>query len=110
MEKVYTEGDWKLFRKRLAKWQEAHMEKLIAKYVELLQGEGLASEKFWALDKRLRKDKRGMGVVINNIRRIDLPHYLTQLMLEGVIQESDLEGFTDTLRENVQYRVKVLSD
>lgn len=110
MEKVYTEGDWKLFRKRLAGWQEAHMEKLIGEYVELLQGEGVASERFWALDKRLRDDKRSMGVVINNLRRIDLPHYLTQLILEGVIEESDLEGFSDKLRENVLFRRQCLDD
>ena len=48
-----AENDWKLFRERLPRWQESYMEKLIGEYMEMLGGEGLASEKFWALEKRV---------------------------------------------------------
>lgn len=53
-----TESDWKLFRKRLPGWQESYMEKLVGEYMGMLSGEGLASEKFWALEKRVNEDKR----------------------------------------------------
>ena len=32
----FTEADWKLFRKKIAGWQEAYMEKLVREYMDLL--------------------------------------------------------------------------
>ena len=45
-----SKADWKLFRSRIADWQEAYMERLIKEYVTLLNGEGAASDKFWELE------------------------------------------------------------
>lgn len=39
------------------------MEKLIGEYMEMLGGEGLASEKFWALEKRVNEDQGALGRV-----------------------------------------------
>ena len=58
-----NESDWKLFRKRLPEWQERCMEQLAESYAALLVGLGKASDKFWELEKRLRKDKKRVGVV-----------------------------------------------
>lgn len=58
----FSEKDWKLFRSKIADWQEAYMEKLNGEYIELLSGEGDASEKFWTLEKRIRQDKKDCGV------------------------------------------------
>ena len=41
-----TKADWKLFRSRITDWQEAYIERLIKEYVELLNGEGAASDQF----------------------------------------------------------------
>ena len=51
-----NEKDWKLFRKNLPDWQENYMEKLIKEYVDFLKGDGLASDKFWELEKKIKKD------------------------------------------------------
>lgn len=64
-----AENDWKLFRERLPRWQESYMEKLIGEYMEMLGGEGLASEKFWALEKRVNEDKGRSGVLIERMSR-----------------------------------------
>ena len=40
----YTERDWKLFKSRIADWQERHMDRLNHEYVELLNGDGAPSE------------------------------------------------------------------
>ena len=50
------EKDWKLFRKMLPEWQEAYMERLTKEYIELLSSDMQASDKFWALDKRIKDD------------------------------------------------------
>ena len=53
-----AESDWKLFKKMLPQWQERYMEKLIAQYVEMLNGDSEASSRFWALEERLNRDRR----------------------------------------------------
>lgn len=58
----FSEKDWKLFRSKIADWQEAYMEKLNREYIELLSSEGNASDKFWALEQRIREDKKDSGV------------------------------------------------
>ena len=58
------EKDWKVFREKLPEWQEAYMERLIKEYAELLNSDKAASEKFWALDKRIRADRQSLGVRI----------------------------------------------
>lgn len=97
-----NEKDWKLFREKLPGWQEAYMERLIKEYVELLDSSKNASEKFWALDKRLREDRRSLGVRIDEISRSKLHTILTGLIIENVISEDDLRDFSEELRESTR--------
>ena len=94
--------DWKLFRKKLPLWQEAYMDKLKQEYIQILSGDGQASEKFWKLEKRIRTDKRSIGVVAD-MRRSQMYAQLLSLLIGGVIQEHDLTGFSEELQETVKY-------
>ena len=58
----FSEKDWKLFRSKISDWQEAYMDRLNREYIKLLSGKGNASDKFWALEKRIREDKQDCGV------------------------------------------------
>ena len=60
------EKDWKLYREKLPKWQEAYMERLTKEYAELLAEDKAASEKFWELDKRIRADRQSLGVLVQS--------------------------------------------
>ena len=54
-----SKNDWKLFRERLPGWQERYMDKLTREYAEFLTDDSCrASERFWALNKRMREDRR----------------------------------------------------
>ena len=64
----YPESDWKLYKSKIADWQEGYMEKLCKEYIELLSSDKLPSERFWELEKRIRDDKRDTGVVVTNSR------------------------------------------
>lgn len=97
-----TESDWKLFRKRLPGWQESYMEKLVGEYMGMLSGEGLASEKFWALEKRANEDKRRPGVMVSDVRRSTMHYEIARLAQDGVITPDDLDGFTEDLKRYVQ--------
>ena len=52
------ESDWKLFRKRVPVWQERYMGRLMEEYRAILESEESSSEKSWALEKRIRQDKK----------------------------------------------------
>lgn len=99
------EQDWKLFRKKLPLWQEAYMDRLNQEYIRLLSGEGLASEKFWELEKRIRMDKKSVGVVAD-MRRSQLYSNLLSLLVNEIIREDDLDGFSEELSETIKYVVR----
>lgn len=98
----FSEKDWKLFRKKIAGWQEAYMEKLNQEYIDLLTGEGDASEKFWKLEKRIRKDKKDCGVRCEMSRSSQF-YVMMSLLNEGAITFDDLEDFSDDLKETIKY-------
>ena len=75
-----NESDWKLFRKRLPEWQ--------------------ASDKFWELEKRLRKDKKRVGVVAD-VSRSEMYYNLLYLLDDKTITLEDLAGFSPDLRERL---------
>lgn len=43
-------------------------ERLTKEYIELLSALGNASDRFWALEKRIKKDKKHPGVMIEMSR------------------------------------------
>ena len=96
-----TKRDWKLFREKLPDWQEAYMEKLVKEYMELLAGEGLASDKFWELEKRIKKDKKDPGVILE-MSKSNMLFDLYALLRDGAITMEDLEEFSDNVRESVK--------
>lgn len=53
-----AESDWELFKELLPRWQESYMEMLISQYVEILNDDSEASSRYWALEKRINRDKR----------------------------------------------------
>ena len=55
-----SKTDWKLFKEKLPGWQEAYMERLNNEYVALLTSNEKASDKFWALDERIKQDRAGL--------------------------------------------------
>ena len=59
-----SKSDWKLFRARIGDWQEAYMERLVKEYRDLLDGTENASDKFWKLEERIKKDKKHPGVML----------------------------------------------
>ena len=92
------ESDWKLFRKLLPEWQERFIGRLLGEYSTMLAGQGLASDKFWRLQKRLQKDVRKVGVCAE-MRRSVMDMNLRSLLLEGAISKDDLDGFSEELRQ-----------
>ena len=100
-----SKSDWKLFRTHIAKWQENYMERLIQEYVELLSGEENASEKFWKLEERIKRDKKHPGVLIE-LTKSNMIYDIVSLINFGVITTSDLDEFSEELKEGVNFLLK----
>ena len=95
------EKDWKLFRAKLPGWQENYMDKLNKESIEILSDSSkLASEKFWELDKRIRKDKKDTGVACEMSRSV-LVDNLLSLLHEQAITLDDLNDFSEELKQEI---------
>ncbi len=97
--------DWKLFREKIPGWQESYMEKLNHEYIVLLQGNGAPSEKFWALEKRIKNDKRHKGVLIEMSKQ-NMIFDLIELIRDGVIDFKDIEDFSSELQETIEFLIE----
>ncbi len=95
-----SKRDWRLFRNKLAGWQEAYIGRLNKEYIELLRGDGSEADKFWKLCKRIREDRRCAGVQIS-MRGSDPLPIICRMINEGVITLGDLDEFSEELREVV---------
>ena len=98
-----SKKDWKLYQIKLAKWQENYIDRLNQEYITLLSDKEKApSEKFWKLEKRIKKDRRHPGVIID-VQKSTAIWTITDLIKMQVISRDDLEGFSSELVETVDF-------
>lgn len=96
-----SKADWKLYRERLPEWQEHFMEGLVKEYMELLSSPGNASDHFWELEERIKKDKKNPGVLIE-VRKSDALWDIAMFVGRKIITMEDLEGFSDDVKDAVK--------
>ena len=77
------------------------MNRLNREYIELLNSDQPPSDKFWALDERIKTDRRKPGVVLS-IRKSDVVFHLAVLLHDEAICMEDLDDFSDELKESVK--------
>lgn len=97
-----SKSDWKLFRERVGDWQEAYMERLVKEYMDLLDGAENASDKFWKLEERIKKDKKHPGVMLE-LSKGNMIFDIVALVKSDVIITADLADFSDELKESVDF-------
>lgn len=93
--------DWKLFQERVPQWQERYMERLTKEYIEILSSPGNASDHFWKIEKRIKKDKKHPGVILE-MNKADAIWNIAVLIRQKVIGMKDLDGFSEDLVEAVK--------
>lgn len=97
-----SKKDWKLFREKLADWQENYMECLNKEYIALLSADDKnASDKFWELEKRIKKDKKHLGVMME-MNKSEAIWNMIELIRLGVITYDDFSNFSDDLKQAVK--------
>lgn len=98
-------SDWKLYRAKIAGWQEAYMDALNKEYIDLLSSdEGNPSDRFWELEKRIKKDKKHPGVRIETSKSSAI-YDIVDLVALKVITYDELADFSEDLQEAVKMMV-----
>ena len=97
-----SKSDWKLFRACIGDWQEAYMERLVKEYRDLLDGAENASDKFWELEERIKKDKKHPGVMLE-LSKGNMIFDIVALINSGVITVDDLGDVSDGLKDSVDF-------
>ena len=95
-----SKRDWKLYQEKIKEWQERYMEKLVKEYSDYLCSEIPASTKFWELEKRIKRDKKNPGVLIE-LSKSDMLWDIAGLICRNIITIEDLVEFSDELKEEV---------
>jgi hypothetical protein len=96
-----SKRDWKLFQERLPEWQEHYMERLTKEYIELLSSPGNASNHFWELEKRIKKDKKNPGVLLE-VSKSEALWDIAAFVRRKIITMDELEGFSVDLIDAVK--------
>lgn len=88
-----SKADWNLFRERVPECQEHYMEQLVKEYIDLLSSPGNASDHFWELERRIRRDKKHPGAILE-MNKSDAIWNLALFVKQKVITLDDLQGFS----------------
>ena len=97
-----SKRDWKLYREKIAEWQENYMDCLNKEYIALLSSdEESPADRFWKLEERIKTDRKHPGVIIE-MRRSSAIFDIAGLIAQKVITYEDLEDFSDELKEAVK--------
>lgn len=78
------------------------MEKLNVEYIEILNGSEKASEKFWKLAERIKKDKKSPCVTVEMSKDMMLGT-IVELLNDKVISFDDIEEFSDSFKDAVKF-------
>lgn len=81
------------------------MEKLVKEYADYLCSDLPASTKFWEIEKRIKRDRKTLGVCIE-LTKSDMFWDIAGLINDKVISMDDLEEFSDDLKEAVALILK----
>ena len=78
------------------------MDKLTREYAEFLTDDSRQpSERFWALNKRIREDRRKPEVQLE-LRKQNVVFDLAHLIADGAVLLDELDGFSEELQNMVR--------
>ena len=77
------------------------MKQLTKEYAELLTSPGNASDHFWELEERIKRDKKHPGVLIE-LRRSTALWDIAYFVRDKVITMNEIEGFSEDLIDAVK--------
>jgi hypothetical protein len=102
MEKKPLESDWKTFKKRVPEWRERYLMKKNKEIIGILTDRHKTpTEQFWDAKKKMEKEARVLVDCLDGHSRSKMRWYLILMHRHGLIEDADLQEFSDELREDI---------
>ncbi|MCH8961757.1 MAG: hypothetical protein IH820_10680 [Bacteroidetes bacterium] len=102
------ESDWKTFRKIVPDLRERYLREKNEEIIHLLSEKGRTpTERFWAAEERLEKEARILIDCLDGHSRSKMKGYMFLMVRHGMLNDSDLENFSEDLREDIKRSAEI---
>ena len=106
-----TPSDWTLFRARIATWRDRYLDRKTRDLARILtDGDGSPTDRFWTAHAAIRDEARTLRRCLDGSGRGSMDLQLVQMLHAGVIEDADLDDFSDDLRSWIRAWVQPLDD
>ena len=94
-----TKADWKLYNERLIGWRDRYVEWVNRTLIVTLADPGAeVIERFWNAHDQITAQARLLHQCFDGSRPSTLIFHLLSMQAAGIIDDSDLEGFSEEAR------------
>lgn len=94
-----TKADWKLYNANLIGWRDRYIERINRTLIITLADVGAeAIERFWNAHDRINAESRLLRQCFDGGSRSTMIFHLLSMQAAGIIDENDLEGFSEEVR------------
>lgn len=101
------ESDWKAFRKMVPELRERFLKEKNKEIVAILMNESRTpTERFWDARQRIEKERKILIDCLDGHSRSRLKWYMYLKYRHGMLSDSDLEHFTENLRNDIKQSVR----
>lgn len=102
MNRKPKESDWKIFRKRVPEWRERYLNGKNKEIVAVLTDkERTPTKQFWDAKEKMETEAKILARCLDGHSRSSMHWYLCLMYGHGLIQDADLEEFSQELREQI---------
>lgn len=104
MNRKPIESDWKVYRERIGDWRDRHLARKNAEILAILTDEARApTEQFWHAMEKMEKEARIVDTSFGRFARSQMEFNLVKMYGQGIVDDADLEEFSQDLRERVRF-------
>lgn len=97
------ESDWKVYRKSVHLWRDRYLETKNEEIAAvLLDGTRSSTERFWEAKEKLERQARVLVECLDDHSRSKMLLHLVLMLRHQMIEEADLEDFSQELRDAVR--------
>ena len=102
-------SDWKTFRRCVPEWRERYLRLRNEELVGLLSDEAhMPAERFWQAKERMDEEARVLRSCLDGHSKGKVTWYLCLMYGHGMIEDGDLDEFTEGLQAAVRASVHIV--
>lgn len=102
MARTVKESDWQRFREHVPKWRERYLKQRNEEIARLLMAdEGTPTDRFWDAKDQMDEEIQILVDCLDGHSRSNMRIHLLLMYRHGLIEDADLDIFSDALRERI---------